>query len=252
MISSTLTERSVAWDYDASVARVRPMVVKWGTLTVELLHELCQARAALSRTGRPESGTNVSLRTWGRYCLDIGLKKRTVNRWLLRYDDDTRTVKELPEPEPVRERDRDSIEPEAQREAVVDTEPPKAPAEKVKRGKLEPERQARVDEFKARIAREEQSSAVLPDGDETSSGDVGDLLRRIDDQILKMQEAARRFSHLALSGGSDNEVQDGMLELLQRYVQSFQPVERQVEVAHNLIKALRLIIHEVNGEEATA
>lgn len=247
MTSSTLTERSAAWDYAESVARVSPMVAKWGALTVELLHELCQARAALSSPGaRSDLGANASrLKTWGRYCLDVGLTRSTVNRWLLRYDDDTRTVKELPEPEPVREPDRNQVEPEAAQESVVDAEPPEVPATKAGRTKLEPERQAKVDEFKARIAREEQTTPE-------PSGDVGDLLRRIDDQILRMQEAARRFSHLALSGGSDNEVQNGMLDLLQRYVQSFEAPERQVEVAHNLIKALRLIIHEVNGEEASA
>lgn len=245
MSSSTLTERSSAWDYDASVARVHLMVVKWGTLTVELLHELCQARVALSRTGRPESGAFAPLKTWGRYCLDVGLTKSTANRWLLRYDDDTRTVKELPEPEPVREPDRKPTEPETPQESVVDTEPAEEPPARKGRTKLEPERQAKVDEFKARIEREDESPAEPAE-------DMGDLLRRIDDQILRMQEAARRFSHLALSGGTDNEVQNGMLDLLQRYVQSFESPARQVEVAHNLIKAIRLIIHEVNGEEASA
>ena len=242
MTSSTLTERAAAWDYDASVARVRPMVVRWGTLTVELLHELCQARAALSSRYHRDGASAPS---WADYCDEIGLLKSTVNRWLQRYDDDTRTVKELPEPEPVREPDRKPQEPEAPQESVVDTEPLEEPAARKGRTKLEPERQAKVDEFKARIEREEQSTHA-------PAGDVGDLLRRIDDQILRMQEAARRFSHLALSGGSDNEVQNGMLDLLQRYVQSFELPARRVEVAHNLIKALRLIIHEVNGEEASA
>jgi len=121
-----------------------------------------------------------------------------------------------------------------------------------RRRRLDPERQAKVDRFKARMEREDQEAAARHREELSSDEEMGDLLRRVDDQILRMREAARRFSQLALSGGSDNEVQNGMLNLLQRYVQSFQPVERQVEVAHNLIKALRLIVHRINGEEATA
>lgn len=115
-----------------------------------------------------------------------------------------------------------------------------------RRRKLEPERQAKVDEFKARILREATEGA---EERPATGGAMDDLIRRIDAQILQMQEAAKRFSHLALSGGSDNEVQTGMLDLIQRYVLSFESPKRRVEVAHNLIKALRVLIHEVNGSD---
>jgi hypothetical protein len=76
------------WDYTDSVAKVKPLVMKWGGLTIEMLGELHAAREALSREGRPpETGTDVPVRTWDGYCTDIGLEKRTANRWLKMYDE---------------------------------------------------------------------------------------------------------------------------------------------------------------------
>ena len=90
------------WDYTASVERMRPMVVRWKTLTVEMLHELWEAREALSKTGAAGhvenlSGTDDPLRTWAQYCEDIGLSKRTANRWLQRYDPQGRKLIEAPD-----------------------------------------------------------------------------------------------------------------------------------------------------------
>ena len=87
------------WDYDASVERMRAVVYKWHALTVDMFAELWTARDALSKTGRPESGTSVPLRTWAEYCGAIGIVKRTANRWLERYDPVERKI--LPGPEAV-------------------------------------------------------------------------------------------------------------------------------------------------------
>jgi hypothetical protein len=108
-----------AWDYDASVGRVRPMVLRWGQLTVEMLGELWTAREALSSTGAAGhvanlGGTDVPPKTWADYCADVGLEKRTANRWLGKYDPERRCVKELPAPDPkalsVMERHRELCE----------------------------------------------------------------------------------------------------------------------------------------------
>ena len=49
-----------AWDYDASVERVAPKVLKWKTATVELMHDLWEAREALSTPAwnKASDGTN--------------------------------------------------------------------------------------------------------------------------------------------------------------------------------------------------
>lgn len=74
------------WNYGQSVARVQGMVLSWKNLTIDLLSELYVAREELSWVGRPETGTNGPINSWAGYCGDVGLSKRTVNRWLERFD----------------------------------------------------------------------------------------------------------------------------------------------------------------------
>ena len=55
-------------------------------MTTEILNDLYIAREMLSREGRPqETRTNVPVYTWNQYCVDIGVEKRTANRWLKRH-----------------------------------------------------------------------------------------------------------------------------------------------------------------------
>ena len=85
------------WNYEDSVQQVKANVYRWGKLQVEILGELWTAREKLSQTGRPQSGTLVPLKTWADYCEDIGLSKRTANRWLANYDAERKQIRE-PEP----------------------------------------------------------------------------------------------------------------------------------------------------------
>ena len=86
------------WDYDASVTRVRPKVMKLKTLTLDVYHDLWEAREALSTPAwnKASDGTNDPPLTWAQYCEDVGLVKRTVNRWLQRYDPEKRQLIEAP------------------------------------------------------------------------------------------------------------------------------------------------------------
>jgi len=84
------------WNYQASVSKMKPLVYKWKNLTVEMLSELFRARLNLSRTGRPESGSNEPIKTWTGYCQEIGLARSTVNRWLQYFDPEYRKLIEEP------------------------------------------------------------------------------------------------------------------------------------------------------------
>jgi hypothetical protein len=70
------------WNYDASVAKVNAIVLRWRDMTTDLLEELLIARDALSTGGRPKGDAH----TWVSYCEDIGVEKRTANLWLERYE----------------------------------------------------------------------------------------------------------------------------------------------------------------------
>ena len=70
------------WNYEESIKRLQPLVYKWKNLTIEVAQELYVAREKLSsRYHRDE--TNVP--SWDRYCQDIGIEKRTANRWLSQF-----------------------------------------------------------------------------------------------------------------------------------------------------------------------
>jgi hypothetical protein len=82
-----MKQEVIQWTYEKSVAKVKPMFYKWCNATDEMVSELWLARENLSVEGKPKTGTDVPVRTWAQYCEDIGMEKRTANRWLERYDD---------------------------------------------------------------------------------------------------------------------------------------------------------------------
>jgi len=72
----------VEWNYDLSVQKMRQLVVKWKSLSIEILRELYLARMNLSdRASRNQVG-------WSQYLLDIGIARKTAHRWLTKYDFD--------------------------------------------------------------------------------------------------------------------------------------------------------------------
>lgn len=74
------------WSYKKSVRKVKSFVYKWKNLTEQILAELWIAHEILSKVGNPhKNGTTVSIKTWNDYCEDIGVTKRTANRWLARF-----------------------------------------------------------------------------------------------------------------------------------------------------------------------
>jgi hypothetical protein len=70
------------WDYYVSVKKMQQLIYKWKNLTRDVANELWIARENLaSRYHR--DGTNVP--SWSQYCEDIGIAKRTANRWLVKW-----------------------------------------------------------------------------------------------------------------------------------------------------------------------
>ena len=84
------------WNYDQAVERVKAKVYKWKKMTADLLQELHTARQQLSSRYHRADGTNGP--SWADFCTDIGLSKRTVNRWLAKFDPDTKQIKRETKP----------------------------------------------------------------------------------------------------------------------------------------------------------
>lgn len=82
------------WNYEDSIAKVKPMIYKWKNLTFEILQELYIAREKLSQVGNPNFtiGANAPIgKTWNQYCQEIGIAKSTANRWLNSFCGDKKT-----------------------------------------------------------------------------------------------------------------------------------------------------------------
>jgi ribosomal protein S19E (S16A) len=75
------------WNYEDSVLRIKPLVFKWKNLTIEVVNELYIAREKMSNRERTTTGTFVPMdKTWMKYCQDIGIEKRTANRWINNFN----------------------------------------------------------------------------------------------------------------------------------------------------------------------
>lgn len=106
-----------SWEYDRSVAKMRPLVARWKNVTVEMLDELYRAREALDARGKRPNG-----RSWQGYLDDIGLAPRTVHRWLAHYDPVNKCLLEKrPQAEPQEPR---LIEPQPGKYNIIYADPP--------------------------------------------------------------------------------------------------------------------------------
>ncbi|MBQ3729678.1 MAG: hypothetical protein II903_09275 [Spirochaetales bacterium] len=74
------------WNYEKSVETTKALVSTFRKVSLDLARELYIARQALEPRGRTASGTFVPMvKSWEQYCNDIGLIKRTADRWLALY-----------------------------------------------------------------------------------------------------------------------------------------------------------------------
>lgn len=80
-----------AWNFAKAVSICKPMVSAYQKLELNLLKELYSAREALANSGFRSDLTSGQMsqgspNTWEAFCDQIGLLKRTANRWLFLYD----------------------------------------------------------------------------------------------------------------------------------------------------------------------
>jgi hypothetical protein len=66
----------IKWDYEQSVMKMRPLIVKWRTMTIDMLTELWEAREVLSDRGS-RSKLNDS-QNWSSYLIDIDLPRSDI------------------------------------------------------------------------------------------------------------------------------------------------------------------------------
>ncbi|MEL3908040.1 MAG: hypothetical protein P1P64_03365 [Treponemataceae bacterium] len=76
------------WNFEKSVAKIKPKVESWKSLTVEIAEELYIAREHLNgQIGQrkdPTADDYIEF-TWTDYCDAIGISRRTANNWLTAF-----------------------------------------------------------------------------------------------------------------------------------------------------------------------
>lgn len=70
------------WNYGESVKKTKQTIYKLKNITKDVAMDLWTAREMLSSRYHRD-GTNIP--SWNQYCTDIGVSKRTANRWLNRW-----------------------------------------------------------------------------------------------------------------------------------------------------------------------
>jgi len=75
-----------SWSYDKSINNVKQFTYKWRDLTKDIAEELWIARSMLNSRGKRTDLTSDHLiRSWTKYCEEIGSSKGVVNKWLKQW-----------------------------------------------------------------------------------------------------------------------------------------------------------------------
>jgi hypothetical protein len=80
--SGALQRTVKCWDYGRSIAKMRPLIKQWETVTKEMLRELYLAREFLtSQKGqyKDPNASNYLIHSWSGYCGDLGFSYQTAN-----------------------------------------------------------------------------------------------------------------------------------------------------------------------------
>ena len=242
------------WEYDTSVERVRPMVVSWKNLTVELVEELYRARETLSKPGERTDLTSSQMgRGWMQYLNDVGLAKSTVHRWLERYVPEERkllTPEELEERKQIETRAKQDADKARVGKVLQFERTGKTPedwdesAEKLaaKRAKDSRERKKRIDaeiaKSKETHKRQEAENAKQEEVDrdfEIEAEWIADAAAEMVEQHERRQSFKER---IRLSDGGRDDV---FVDALMDYLEELDDDNRRIEACTNIIKVARNI-----------
>ena len=253
------------WDYNESVKQVKPMVMSWRNLTVEIARELYLAREALSRkrSYSPKTLktlTNVSNDTFDDYIRDIGLKRMTVHRWLERYvpeEDKLLTPEELAARKKIEAREKQN-EAVAIRNRISEYrkkgEKPadwdnKTEIEYNKKIKEEQERKARAEKTRERIEEEAQERIDRQEEEEAKRERINtesDMLSEAVDYYMGEQKKREEFKQrIRLSQTGEKDV---FIDALMDYLEELENDSRRIEACQNIIKVCKTIAVELQRD----
>ncbi|WP_147623498.1 hypothetical protein [Treponema denticola] len=248
-----LKEKVFKWNFEKSVAKIRPKVEKWKTLTLEIAQELYLARENLNgQIGQRKDplADNYLEFTWADYCEAIGISKRIANDWLKVFIPSERSetgVAYLMTPEEMKAVNAERQKEEADaREARI--------AKFLKTGKRgEGWTNADDRELNARLAvKRAKEVANLWRDNKLKVEPRRDFFA----EIMNHGEDLKKFS---LKTPAQNAMQLKVFDSIDSYLHSFDSMNERLTAAYNLSVKLKDIVNyyaeldiqnaEANGEE---
>ncbi len=244
------------WEYGRSVSEVKTLVLKWSTLTVDLVDKLYKAREELApRAPGKIDVTNDTSKTWTGYLAAVGLERMTAHRWLERYIPEEHkllTVEELETKKQQEERARKyeaqtddqkarervatfvktGQKPEGWRRGTDDAlaEKEKARAESMK--KWNEEMKAKNEE------RVQQAEKARPSID---FSEINKMVEQHTQALVKRQtfKESIRVSH----EGKDDPFVDAIMD----YLETLADDNRRMEACYNIIKVCKGIANQLQS-----
>jgi len=262
------------WDYAESVKTMKVMVMKWSTLTVEMVAGLYKARQELSSAGsRTDLVPNGTRLTWAGYLSEVGLARTTVHNWLERYvpaENKLITVEELEtrKAQETRRAQEDAKSENQKRNDRINL--------RIKTGKVSSEWdekddaryeeeiafQKRMREAQARVSAsdaareaslkesadrlEELRKKIESFNEDMISGSIGSMVQKNIEANNKRQsfKESIRVSH----EGQDDPFVDAIMD----YLDGLDDDNRRVEACYNIIKVCKGIAIKLQKEEAAS
>lgn len=255
------------WDYQQSIEKVRPMVINWRNLTVELVEELYTAREKLSASGRSWMSLDVpngTPKTWNNYLVEIGLPRTTVHRWLERYEPEERRILE---PEEVEERKQIELRSKQDRHIAIhkrvleaintgrkpldwDDETEKQYGIELKERK---DRQHRIEQSRLKMEEDLRRRQEKEDAESKRKKErqqdyekfkqetdfLNDVATKVIEDFEKKKEFKQRIK-LSQSGESDL-----FIDALMDYLEELPDDNRRIEACNNIVKVCRNISIEL-------
>ena len=240
------------WNYEQSVEKVRPMVMNWRNLTVEIVEELYLARKELSSKGSNLSNSpNVTDVTWILYLDEVGLNRMTVHRWLERYEP---TENRLMEPEEVEQRKqiesrRKQDDATAIRKRIIEyKQTGKMPDDWDDKTEREYRKTLQEDEERKRkIAEAVQREKTIHENREREKTEHSESIDRMRRESEFLNEAAsiaigsfdkrQQFKErIKLSQSGENDI---FIDALMDYLEELEDDNRRIEACQDIIKVCR-------------
>lgn len=241
------------WNYEDSVKEVRSLILRWNTLTIEVVEKLYNARKELSDRG---SWSRNNSYNWTKYLSDIGLERMTAHRWLERYIPEEHkllTQEELEDRKAQEERARREEQKSAYQKSIDrvaryrktgikddgwGTTEDKLLQEDIDRDK-------RIEEAKARNAERERQEAEERKTTEEYAQATESLFSMLDASTAKWQERRDFKESIRVSSeGQDDPFVDAIID----YLDTLENDSRKIEACLNIIKVCKRIANDLQSK----